>query len=140
MAYIWPIVLLVIGNILYNICAKSIPEGMDAFASMVPTYLVATLASLACYFVFNREGNFTQEVAKFNWATIALGIVIVSLEVGFIYAFKVGWPVNITYILQSAFVAVGLVFVGYLLYREPITFNKAVGTVICLIGLWFLNK
>ena len=35
--------------------------------------------------------------------------------------------------------ATALLFVGFLLYHESLTWNKAVGVVICLIGLVFIN-
>ena len=68
------------------------------------------------------------------------GIAIVGLEVGFIYAYKAGWTVSTASVVQSAFLAVALIAVGFLLYREAITWNKVVGIVICLIGLVFINK
>lgn len=42
-------------------------------------------------------------------------------------------------VIQSSFLAVVLMFVGWLLYHEAITWNKLVGVVICLIGLVFIN-
>ena len=74
-----------------------------------------------------------------NWAPVILGLVIVGLEVGWIYAYKAGWPVSTGFIVQSAFMAAALLMVGYLLYREALTWNKIVGVVICLIGLGFIN-
>ena len=41
--------------------------------------------------------------------------------------------------MQSAFLAVMLLFVGYLLYHEALTWNKLVGVIVCLIGLAFIN-
>ena len=74
-----------------------------------------------------------------NWAPLVLGIVIVGLEAGWIYAYKAGWQVSTGFIVQSAFLAVALIFVGYLLYHETITWNKLVGVGICLVGLVFIN-
>ncbi len=68
-----------------------------------------------------------------------LGIVVVGLEVGFIYAFRAGWQVSVTQIVSSAVVTVILIFVGYLLYHEAITWNKIVGIIICLAGLVLIN-
>lgn len=63
-----------------------------------------------------------------------------GLEAGFIYAYKAGWPVSTASIVQSAFLSVALIFVGALLYHEAVTPSKLIGVVICLIGLYFLNK
>ena len=69
-----------------------------------------------------------------------LGISVVGLEVGVIYAYKAGWAVNTASIVQSVFVAVALIFVGAILYNEGINANKIIGIVICLVGLYFINK
>lgn len=42
-------------------------------------------------------------------------------------------------IVQSAFLAVALIAVGYFLYHEPVTWNKIVGIALCLGGLAFIN-
>ena len=74
-----------------------------------------------------------------NWAPYVLGLVIVGLEVGFIYAYKAGWQVSTASVVQSAFLAVALVVVGFIAYREALTWNKILGVVVCLIGLVFIN-
>ena len=138
-SYIWPLALVVISNIAYQICAKSVPEDMNPLASVTVTYLVGAAASGILYFVLNRNGNLIREYGRLNWAPIVLGIVIVGLEVGWIYAYKAGWQVSTGFIVQSAFLAVALIFVGYLLYHEALTWNKLVGIGACLAGLVFIN-
>ena len=140
MSMIWPIVLVVFSNIVYQICAKGVPKNMDAMASMTITDLVGAACSAVMYFVMNKDGNLLQEYAKINWAPIFLGVSVVGLEVGFIYAYKNGWAVSTLSIVQSAFLAVVLIIVGAVLYHEAITANKVIGIVICLIGLYFINK
>lgn len=140
MSMIWPIVLVVFSNIVYQICAKGVPKNMDAMASMTITYLVGAACSAVMYFVMNKNGNLLQEYAKINWAPIFLGVSVVGLEVGFIYAYKNGWAVSTLSIVQSAFLAVALIIVGAVLYHEALTANKVIGIVICLIGLYFINK
>lgn len=133
-------VLVVASNVVYQICAKSVPDKINPFASLVVTYSVGAITSLILYFVLNRNTSLIQEYGKLNWAPIVLGISIVGLEAGFIYAYKAGWEVSILSIVQSAFLTVALIFVGVLFYKEALTWNKIVGIVICLIGLFFINK
>lgn len=140
LSYVWPIALVVVSNIVYHICAKSLPDAMDPLASLTITYAVATAASAALYFILNKDANLFREYSQSNWAPFVLGIVIVGLEAGFIYAYKVGWPVSAASIVQSSFLALALIVVGALLYKEVISLNKLVGVVICLVGLVFINK
>ena len=140
MSMIWPIALVVFSNVIYQICAKSVPKDMDTMASMTITYLVGTVCSAVIYFAMNKNGNLLQEYMKTNWATVFLGISVVGLEVGFIYAYKNGWAVSTASIVQSAFLAVALLFVGALLYHETINVSKIIGVCFCLAGLFFLNR
>lgn len=138
-SYIWPIALVVASNVIYQICAKSVPEDINPFASLVITYLIGAAASAVLYFVLGPGGNLAKEYGKLNWAPFVLGIVIVGLETGWIYAYKAGWQVSMGFIVQSAFLATALLLVGYFLYHEALTWNKLLGVAICLIGLIFIN-
>lgn len=138
-SYIWPLALVVLSNVLYQICAKSVPNGMHPLASLTVTYTVSAVVSLVLFFVLNRGGNLFKEYAKLNWAPLVFGVVLVGLEVGFIYAYKAGWAVSTAQIVQSAVLAVALLFVGFFLYREPLRWNKIVGVLVCLVGLFFIN-
>lgn len=139
LSYIWPLALVVLSNIVYQICAKSSPASMNPLASLTVTYAVGAVISGALYFLLNRGGNLLQEYRSLNWAPFVLGIVIVGLEVGFLYAYRAGWQVSTASIVQSAFLAVALVAVGVLLYHERVSWNKIVGIGICLVGLVFIN-
>ena len=137
--YVWPIALVVVSNVVYQICAKSVPGGMNPFASLTVTYIVGAVASGILYFVLGKNGSLVKEYSKLNWAPFVLGVVIVGLETGWIYAYKAGWQVSKGFIVQSAVLAVMLLVVGYFLYHEALTWNKVVGVVICLVGLVFIN-
>jgi len=137
--YIWPLGLIVISNVLYQICAKSVPAEMNPLASLTITYLIGAAVSFIFYFVLYRNNNLLQEYHKANWAPFVLGVSVVGLEVGFIYAFKAGWPISITQIVQAAIVAVILIFVGYAFFKDNITWNKVCGVVVCLAGLGLIN-
>ena len=138
-SYIWPLALVVLSNVIYQICAKSVPEGMNPFASLTITYLVSAVVSGILFFSLSREPDLFQEYAKTNWVPFVFGLVLVGLEVGFIYAYKAGWQVGTAQIVQSALVAVILIAVGYFLYQETISWNKILGIVVCLVGLGFIN-
>ena len=139
-AYIWPIALVVFANVMYQICAKSMPADINPLAALTVTYMVAFLSSGVLYFALNRgSANLIAEYGKLNWVPFVFGLVLVALEVGFIYAYKAGWQVNTAAIVQSAFLAVALIFVGLLLYHEPLSWNKLAGVGICIVGLVFIN-
>lgn len=138
--YIWPIALVILSNTVYQICAHACPEDMNPLASLIVTYLVGAGISLVLYFVLEKEPNLAREFSRLNGAPFVLGIVIVGLEVGYIFAFRAGWPVSTAQLVQGAVLAVILLFAGLLLYGEKITWTKVMGVAICLVGLYFINK
>lgn len=138
-SYMWPIVLVIVCNTVYQVCAKSVPADMNPLASLTVTYLVAAIMSGLLYVWLGTGVDFQGEYKKLNWAPFALGAVIVGLEAGWIYAYKAGWPVSTAFIVQSAALAAALLLVGYLLYQEPLVWNKVIGVVICLVGLVVIN-
>ena len=137
-AYIWPIALVVLSNVVYQICTKSVPEEMNPMASLTVTYLVGAVASGALYFLLGGRDLF-GEYSKMNWSPFLLVVVIVGLEAGYIFAYKAGWQISVASIVQSSFLAAALIFVGFLLYHEAITWNKLLGVLVCLTGLVIIN-
>lgn len=140
MSMVWPIALVVFSNIVYQICAKSVPKEMDVMASMTVTHFVGAIFSAIMFFILSGDASLLQEYKKMNLASVFLGISIVGLEVGFIYTYKNGWPVSTASIVQSSFLALALIAVGAILYHELITVNKLIGISICLVGLYFINR
>ena len=137
--YIWPIALVVASNVVYQICAKSVPNEMNPFAALTITYVVGAVASVILYYVLNKNANIFTEFTKTNWAPFVLGFVIIGLEVGWLYAYKAGWEVSTAQVVHGAVLAVMLIFVGYLLYKEALTWNKLAGVAVCLGGLLLIN-
>lgn len=138
--YVWPVLLVVLSNTVYQICTKGVPKDMNPFASLIITYLVGAVVSLIMFFVLGDSQNILTELRKTNWTPFVLGVVIVGLEVGFIYAYKAGWKVSAAQIVTSSILGVILIIiVGYVGYKEAITWNKIVGVIVCLAGLGLIN-
>ena len=67
LAYIWPMALVVFSNVVYQICAKSVPQDMNPFASLTITYLVSAAASFILFFVMGNDASLLAEYGKANW-------------------------------------------------------------------------
>lgn len=140
MSLYWPIILAVCADIIYQISAKSTPETLNPFASLTITYLIGAAISLVIFFITSAGGNFFAELKQINWSAFALGLAIVGLEAGSIYMYKVGWNLNTGYMVKSIILAMALIVVGYLLYKEQVSGTKIAGIAVCLLGLFLINK
>lgn len=83
------------------------------------------------FFAMNRTPHLLQECSKLNAAPILLGISVVGLEVGYIYAYKVGWPVSIASTVQSAFLAVASFSSERFYTTKRSLSKKIIGVIIC---------
>ncbi|MBQ3185679.1 MAG: hypothetical protein IJA01_01560 [Firmicutes bacterium] len=140
MSLYWPIVLAVCADIVYQISAKSTPETLNPFASLTITYLIGAAISLVIFYITSAGGNFIAELKQINWTAFALGLAIVGLEAGSIYMYKVGWNMNTGYLVKSIILALALIVVGYILYKEQVSGTKIAGIAVCLLGLFLINK
>ncbi|WP_318677932.1 hypothetical protein [Treponema sp.] len=91
-------------------------------------------------FYYQQGSEYFKALAPTNWATVVLGIVITGLEVGFIQAYKAGWKVSTLATVTNGILAIALIFVGMLLYKEHISWTQILGVFICLIGLILINR
>ena len=87
-----------------------------------------------------KDSGLLNEFKNVSWTTFVFGFAIVGLEVGNIYMYKVGWNINTGYLVESSIIAVALMFTGRLLFNEQLTYTKLIGILMCLAGLYFINK
>lgn len=131
----YPILIIVLSNTVYNICAKSTPEGVNSFAALTITYLVAAAVSFTVFFITNGGKNILTEFSKTNWSSFVLGVVIIGLELGYILAYRNGWQMNTLSVTANISLAVILLIVAFLFYRETITLKQIAGMLLCAGGL-----
>ena len=136
----WPIALAVVADVAYQIASKQTPVDMNPFASLTLAYLVGAVASAAIYFATSGGGNIMGEWKSANWTTLVLGLAIVGLEAGSIYMFRAGWDVSVGPVVKNALIAIALLALGFLVYKEPATGTKIAGIGACLFGLWLINR
>lgn len=138
--YYWPIGFIVFSNVLYHICSKSLSGGADPYFSLLVTYIIAASICLLIYLYTGNLKNLPCDLRSIKWNSIMLGIAIVCLELGFIMMYKVGWNISIGSLVANICLAVALVLIGVLFYREILTVNNIIGIILCFAGLIFINR
>ena len=137
---IWPILIVVGANTIYNISTKSTPAEINPFASLSITYFVAMISAVCLYFVTSPEKKLLSEMGKSNWAAVALGLAIVFLEFGFVCIYRSGWKISMAQLVTSILVTCVLLMVGLLFYKESLALRQIIGMIVCAVGLVLLAK
>ena len=137
---LWPILVVVGANTIYNISTKSTPANVNAFASLAMTYVMAALSSVVLFFLTSDSKNLLAELAKTNWTAYALGIAIIGLEFGYICIYRAGWKIGVASLVANISLACVLLVVGYFFYKEVITLKQLLGMGVCALGLMLIVK
>ena len=137
---LWPMLIVICANTVYNISTKSTPADINSFASLAVTYTVAAVSSLLLFFITAENRDLAAELTKTNWTAFALGIAIVALEFGFICIYRAGWKISIASLVANISLACILLLVGVLIYRETISARQVIGMLLSAAGLILIAK
>lgn len=140
-SYLWPIAAIILSNVVYNITTKNTPGQVNAFLSLGITYITAAVVSLLIFaFTSEKTVSLKEQLSQLNWTSFVLGLSIIGLELGYIFAFRAGWKVNMTSVVANITLAVVLIFVGYFLFKESISLKQIAGIAVCFAGLILLSR
>lgn len=133
------LVITVVSNILYHVTQKSIDVNVNPMVSIIVTYIVALIASLIIYPFYPSNIGFSTSLGSLNWASYALGITIVGVELGYLLAYRSGWHLNLTAITTTILVTLLLVPIGLIVFNEKLTAQKFLGVILGVISLYLIN-
>ena len=91
------------------------------------------------YTVSRGSRCLSQEVPLLNWAPFVLGISLVALEFGYILLYRVGWNISVGSLVCNIILAIILLAIGLLFYRELLSIRQIFGVLLCIAGLFFIN-
>lgn len=139
-AYVFPIVLIVASNIVYNLCQKTTPQNVNPFSALLITYLTAATFTVLAGVFYKTDKGFMESFSKLNWTSIVLGVAIVGLEVGYLLAYRAGWNLGVGSLVANIILALLLIPIGILFFNEGFTLFQVLGAVLCIVGLILINK
>jgi len=136
--YFFSFALLVLSIITYQISQKFVPAGLNPWHVFFLVYSVAALICLV--FSLSSGISLLETVKNTNGAVWLLGFAVLGIELGFLLAFRAGWRASTLGLSSSIAVALVLVPVGLLLFREKLSPVNVLGGLICVVGLILLSR
>lgn len=131
--------LTILSGVLYHIFQKLTPTQVNPLLAMLVTYGTALVICLILLPLYPARRGVRESLRHLNWASFALALAIVGLEIGFLLAYRAGWNISLGAIASNVAVAVVLVPVGLLLFKEKISLVNFIGIVVCIAGLVMIN-
>ncbi|MBS1789585.1 MAG: EamA family transporter [Acidobacteria bacterium] len=139
-SFYFPILMTITGGVLYHVGQKAIPQTVHPFAAVIIAYSVGILLCVTGLFLDPAGRSFSASFKGVNWAVISVGLGAVIIEIGFLLAYRHGWNINAASVVCNISVALLLIPIGLLVFKEHLTVRHAAGIGCCLIGLYLLSR
>jgi multidrug transporter EmrE-like cation transporter len=139
MPFFW-LSLAVLCTVGYHLVLKVTPAGVSPLLSLMLTYALVTLVLGVILLLAPGAFDWRQELRQLNWTALALAVVIVGLDLGFLYLYRGGFEVSLGALVTQSAAAMLLLIVGVAVFREKLSAANVAGLVLCLAGLWLVNR
>lgn len=135
--YWFPLLLVVTANVGYHIVAKETNPTAPPFLALAVTYFVSFVLCIIAYLA--SDHSLPRDLPTLNWASPVWGLTLVAVEFGYLLMYRAGWKVSMASLIANLSVAILLVGVGVLGYKEILLPKQVIGIVLCLVGVFFLH-
>ncbi len=139
MPFFW-LSLAILCTVGYHLVLKVTPAGVSPLLSLMLTYALVTLVLGVILLLAPGAFDWRQELRHLNWTALALAVVIVGLDLGFLYLYRGGFEVSLGALVTQSAAAMLLLIVGVAVFREKLSAANVAGLVLCLAGLWLVNR
>ncbi len=136
----FPLLLAITGGVLYHIGQKAVPRAVNPFAAILLAYALGCLCCVIALVAVPSERPLLESWRTANWAVALIGLGAVVIEIGFLLAYRAGWNIGTASVLTNISVALLLLPIGLLFFKEELTWRNAVGVICCLLGLYLLSQ
>lgn len=134
------ILLVVLGNVVYHLGQRVIPRDANPVIANLAAYIVAIVLSLGLLPFFAQGTPLLTAFKGLNWSTLLVGVGIVAIELGFLLAYRAGWPLSSASMVANLCVAVIFLGIGVVAFRESWSASRTLGLGCCMVGLWLINR
>jgi len=140
MIFYLPIILMALGTTFYHVAQKSIPAQVNPLCSLVMNYLTALVGTLLLIPLYPPGTAGPWSLKSVNWASCAVGISIVGVELAVLLAYRTGWRISLVSVIGNTASALLLVVIGLVFFREHVSGRSVAGVGLCLVGLALITQ
>lgn len=124
----------------YHVVLKLMPAAANPYLSLAATYAITTVAFVCVYAVAPGSAPMREAFGQLNWTTLALGAVVVFLDLGFLMLYRGGFDVSLGQIITQSAAALLLLLLGVAFFAEKLSLANIGGILLCVAGLWLINQ
>jgi len=127
MFFFLPIILMIVGTTTYHIAQKSVPTQVNPLFSLVINYFTALVGTLLLIPLYPSRTAGPWSMKGINWASTAVGVSIVGVELAVLLAYRSGWRVSLLSVVGNSASALLLVGIGLFFFHEHLSIRNVTG-------------
>jgi uncharacterized membrane protein len=108
---------------------------MNPFHATAIAYLMGIVVCAILGFTYSANRSLAVSLKLSNWAVLGMGVGAAAIEVGFMFAYRMGWRISLTAVATNVAVTAILIPIGLLAFREHLSSRNILGVVFCILGL-----
>lgn len=135
-----PIVMIIFGGLLYQVSQKTIPKAANPLHAIIIAYFAGIVICALFALFYSTETSFLNSFKESNWAIYTVGIGAAFIEIGFLLAYRIGWNLSSTSVVVNIAIAVLLIPIGIIVFKERLTASQSIGIALCILGLFLIAR
>ena len=128
------------GTVSYHLVLKLTPAGASPFLSLAVTFAIGSLAFIGIYAVSPGPATLRESLGQLNWTALVLSGVIVCLDLSFLMLYRSGFELSLGQLITQSAAALLLLLLGVAFFAEKLSLANLGGILLCVAGLWLINK
>lgn len=134
------LVVAIVATVAYHLVLKSTPAAANPFLSLAFTYAVVAVAFFGLFFAMSGGVSVGTSLRALNWTALALALVVVCLDLGFLMLYRSGFDVSLGQLITQSVATLALLLIGVAWYQEKLTTGNIAGILLCVVGLWLISR
>jgi drug/metabolite transporter (DMT)-like permease len=130
----------VVATVAYHVILKLTPAAANPFLSLAVTYAAVTLLFVGVYAFGPGTSPLRESLQALNWTAVALAVAILLLDLGYLMLYRTGFDVSLGQLVTQSAAALLLLVLGVAVFREKLTLVNVAGILLCVAGLWLINR
>jgi uncharacterized membrane protein YdcZ (DUF606 family) len=139
-SFYFPLAMTIFGGVLYHLSQKSIPKTANPLHTLIIAYATGIILLSVFSLFYATENSFLHSFKESNWAVYSVGIGAAFIEIGFLLAYRIGWDISKANVIANIAMAVLLIPIGIILFKEKISISQAIGIGLCMAGLFLVAR
>lgn len=135
---VWTMGVVIISQIGYHIGQKAVHPSASPFIVLATAYATACLVCVATISVIGRMPSPDELRASIGWPTWVVALSIIGIEVGYLLAYRTGWPISLAFAVASTLTVVALAAIGVAYFSSSLHPRRLAGIALACLGMWLL--